>query len=81
MYTQQGGRYSITAKVTVIATGSCTTLTVMLFLLYNYWILESVKRKHSKEIGRRSEKVKRRKNGKPTSNKVNDPTLEAGSVV
>jgi len=81
VYTQQGGRYSITAKVTVIATGSCTALTVTLFLLYNYWILEVVKRKHSKEIGRGSEKVKRRKKGKPIPTRKNESALEAESVV
>lgn len=51
VYSQQGGRYSITAKVTVVVTGSCAVVTAVLFLLYNFCILELVKRKHSEEVG------------------------------
>lgn len=51
VYSQQGGRYSITAKVTVIATASCTGIMAMLFLLYNNWILEDVKKRHLRELG------------------------------
>ena len=49
VYSQQGGHYSITAKVTVIVTGSCTVLMALLFLIYNNWILEDVKRVHHRE--------------------------------
>ena len=51
VYTQQGGRYSITAKVTVMVTGGCTVVMATLFLLYNNWILEAVKRNHHREVG------------------------------
>ena len=48
VYSQQGGRYSITAKVTVIVTGSCTVAMAILFLFYNYWVLAQVRRAHEK---------------------------------
>ncbi|KAL6719960.1 hypothetical protein ACLMJK_001881 [Lecanora helva] len=51
VYSQQGGRFSITAKVTVMVTGGCTVVMALLFLIYNNWILEAVKRNHSRELG------------------------------
>ena len=50
VYSQQGGRFSITAKVTVAATASCTVITAILYFLYNFWILQGVRRKHQKEL-------------------------------
>ena len=51
VYTQQGGRYSITATITVVATGACTIIMAVLFLVYNYLILGHVKRVHDREFG------------------------------
>ena len=51
VYTQHGGNYSITAKVTVIVTSSCTVLMSILFFFYNNWILQNVKENHQKELG------------------------------
>ena len=54
VYSQHGGKFSITARITVIAAGSCTIVTAILFLLYNNWILEDVKRDHHRESGTNS---------------------------
>lgn len=51
VYSQQRGRYSITAKVTVMVTAGCTVLMAALFLLYNNWILQNVREDHAKELG------------------------------
>jgi uncharacterized membrane protein YebE (DUF533 family) len=59
-------------------TGSSAGVTLVLFLVYNNWILEKVKEKHLQEIEPEDrhetpvEKVKR---------KANEPALEPGSVV
>ena len=50
VYSQQGGRFSITAKVTVGATASCTAITAMLYFLYNFWILQGVRKRHQREL-------------------------------
>lgn len=49
VYSQQGGNWSITARVTAIVTGSIMCITGFLFGLYNFWILERVKRRHGRE--------------------------------
>ncbi|KAM0797679.1 hypothetical protein BDR22DRAFT_796782, partial [Usnea florida] len=50
VYSQQGGRFSITAKITVGATASCTVITAILYFLYNFWILQGVRKKHQQEL-------------------------------
>jgi len=55
VYSQQGGNWSITARVTAIVTGSIMVITGFLFGLYNFWILEKVKRRHGREWGRANE--------------------------
>ena len=50
VYSQQGGRFSITAKITVGATASCSVITAILYLLYNFWILQGVRKKHQQEL-------------------------------
>jgi len=80
VYTQQNGKWSITAEVTVIATGACMVILAILFLIYNLWVLERVKRSHGREMASSEipedetviEKVER---------KVMEPALEPGSVV
>ncbi|MCJ1391376.1 hypothetical protein MMC18_004240 [Xylographa bjoerkii] len=52
IYSAQNGDFSITAKVTVIATGVCSAITALLFLLYNNWALSRVKERHQEEMDR-----------------------------
>ncbi|MCJ1243330.1 hypothetical protein MMC30_000527 [Trapelia coarctata] len=51
VYTAQNGEFSVTAKVTIIATGICASMTAFLFLVYNNWALSRVKSEHDKEVG------------------------------
>ncbi|KAG4416753.1 hypothetical protein IFR04_010082 [Cadophora malorum] len=79
VYTQQDGAWSVTAKVTAIATGSSMVVTGVLFGLYNFWILEKVKRRHGREMDavNGGEEGLVEKIGK----KMHEPALEPGSVV
>lgn len=78
VYTAQKGVFSVTAKITAIVTGSCTGVTLLLFVLYNNWILEKVKETHVRELQPQEqhetsvEKIKR---------KARMSALEPGSVV
>ena len=51
VYSQHHGDFSITAKVAIITTGSCTVLSAILFLLYNYWVLGEVRKEHERQLG------------------------------
>jgi len=80
VYTQQSGTWSITAKITIVVTGACMTVTGVLFTLYNFWVLGKVRRSHRQEMKSAAanqdetlvEKVER---------KAMEPGLEPGSVV
>jgi len=78
VYSQQQGNWSVTAWVTATVTGGCMVITGLLFALYNFWILEKVKKRHHGEMAQMGdseglvEKIER---------KVNEPGLEPGSVV
>jgi hypothetical protein len=80
VYTQQSSTWSVTAKVTAIVTGTCMGVTGALFALYNFWVLDKVRRSHSREMESTAayqdetlvEKVER---------KAMEPGLEPGSVV
>lgn len=80
METQQAGNWSVTAWVTATVTGACMLITGCLFALYNFWILDKVKRRHGQDMKRAQagdgeglvEKIER---------KANEPGLEPGSVV
>ncbi|KAL9112998.1 MAG: hypothetical protein Q9227_002863 [Pyrenula ochraceoflavens] len=50
VYTAQHGDWSISAKATGITTGACAGVTLLLFALYNFWVLKRVKRKHAREM-------------------------------
>ncbi|KAG4440533.1 hypothetical protein IFR05_004003 [Cadophora sp. M221] len=78
VYTQQDGAWSVTAKVTAIATGACMVITGVLFGLYNFWILEKVKRRHGREMEavNGDEGIVER-----IGKKMHEPALEPGSVV
>lgn len=70
----------MTARVTAIVTGSAMVVTGVLFGLYNFWILERVKRSHGREMG---EVAGHGKEGlvEKMGRKVHEPALEPGSVV
>jgi hypothetical protein len=80
VYSQQDSKWSVTARVTATVTGVCMVVTGMLFALYNFWILEKVKKRHRGEMdsGRTPyeeglvQKIQR---------KIEEPALEPGSVV
>ena len=50
VYSQQGGAWSITAKVTAIVTGTVMVITGCLFVIYNFWVLAKVKKRHGLEL-------------------------------
>lgn len=82
VYSQQGGDWSVTAWVTAAVTGGCMVITGILFALYNFWVLDKVKKRHGQEMMASNEqghdgeglveKIER---------KANEPGLEPGSVV
>jgi len=78
VYSQQGGTWSVTAKVTAIVTGACMVITGILFVIYNFIVLGRVKKSHAREMDSSHigegivEKIER---------KANEPALEPGSVV
>lgn len=79
MYSQQDGTWSITAKVTAIVTAASMVVTSVLFALYNFWILEKVKRSHGRDmerLGSQDETL-----GEKFERKAMEPALEPGSVV
>jgi hypothetical protein len=81
VYSQQGGDWSVTARVTAIVTGSCMVVMGLLFAVYNFWVLERVKKRHGREI----ESFEEGHEGEGLVEKVNrkarEPALEPGSVV
>ena len=52
VYSQQDGTWSVTARVTAAVTGGCMVLLAALFALYNFWILNRVKRSHGRDMER-----------------------------
>ena len=82
VFTNQNGNWSVTAKVTIIVTGTCAVATAVLFGIYNNIILSRVKSKHTKEmdaenrVGGEEEGLKEK-----LERKVMEPALEPGSVV
>ena len=52
VYSQQDGKWSVTAWITATVTGGSMLITGCLFALYNFWILEKVKRKHGQDMER-----------------------------
>ncbi|TVY31537.1 hypothetical protein LSUB1_G008749, partial [Lachnellula subtilissima] len=43
VYSQQGGDWSVTARVTAAVTGACMAVMGVLFGVYEFWVLERVK--------------------------------------
>ncbi|KAN0108565.1 hypothetical protein V8E51_008307 [Hyaloscypha variabilis] len=78
VYSQQGGSWSITARVTAIVSGTVMIITGCLFAIYNFWVLARVKKMHGREMerGYGNENLKEK-----IGRKVHEPALEPGSVV
>lgn len=86
IYSAQHGEMSITAKVTLCATGGCTGLFLILFVLFDLWALKRIKMRHNRQLRRdiesglteeqqhegAIEKVKRM---------AHEPALEPSSVI
>ena len=49
VYSQQNGKFSITARITLAVTASCTLITAILYFLYNFWILQGIRKEHAEE--------------------------------
>jgi len=79
VYTQQQKRWSITARVTVIVAGSIMVVTALLFLLYNFWVLDRVKKSHGRDMHGRYGAAADEPQG--IREKLQQPALEPGSVV
>jgi hypothetical protein len=78
VYSQQGGSWSITARVTAIVSGAIMVITGCLFVIYNFWVLAGVKKRHGREMdhGYGEEGLKEK-----IGRKMNEPALEPSSVV
>jgi hypothetical protein len=79
VYSQQAKHWSVTAKVTVIVTGSSLLITSVLFALYNFWILSRVKALHEREMD--AERGEGEGFKEKLERKAHEPGLEPGSVV
>ncbi len=79
VYSQQGGNWSISARVTATVTGSVMAVTGVLFAIYNFWILAKVKSRYGREWGHQNETGERLK--EKIERVAMAPALEPGSVV
>lgn len=75
VYSQQGGAWSVTARVTAAVSGAAMVVTGVLFALYNFWLLQRVKTRHGREMREGEGLVEK------MGRKVHEPALEPGSVV
>jgi hypothetical protein len=68
------------AEVSGIVTGSCMVVCGILFFLYNFWLLENIRKRHDRAIeslaGTENETF-----GERVERKANELALEFGSVV
>ncbi|RDL30194.1 Uncharacterized protein BP5553_10472 [Venustampulla echinocandica] len=48
IYTARSGYWSISAIVTATVTGSCTTIMIVIFVVYDKWLLTNIKKEHEK---------------------------------
>lgn len=81
VYSQQDGHWSTTAWITAAVTGGVMLITSVLFGLYNFWLLEKVRRKHSREMGIIAEGEVEEGLKEKVERKAKEPALEPGSVV
>ncbi|KAF2501223.1 hypothetical protein BU16DRAFT_555717 [Lophium mytilinum] len=80
VYTAQNRQWSITAKVTVCVTGSCTLIMGLLFVAYNDLVLSRVKRKHEREM-QLNETDEHEDILHTINRKAHEPALDPSSVV
>lgn len=83
VYTQQDSRWSVTARVTAIVTGSCMVVTAILFAMYNFWALQRVKKSHARDMAQLNRGDENDDMGllEKIGRKAKEPALEPGSVV
>jgi hypothetical protein len=46
VYTAKNGEWSVSARITAIMTSACAWMSLVLFLVYNNWLLYQVKKDH-----------------------------------
>ncbi|KAL2414641.1 hypothetical protein ABEF91_004826 [Exophiala dermatitidis] len=51
VYTAKDGNWSVTATITVTITSACAGISLILFLVYNNWLLHQVKKDHDAQMG------------------------------
>ncbi|KIW36747.1 uncharacterized protein PV06_11043 [Exophiala oligosperma] len=51
VYTAKDGNWSVTATITVTITSACAGISLILFLVYNNWLLYQVKKDHDAQMG------------------------------
>ncbi|KAK5188857.1 hypothetical protein LTR96_010861 [Exophiala xenobiotica] len=51
VYTAKDGNWSVTATITVTITSACAGISLILFLVYNNWLLYEVKKDHDTQMG------------------------------
>lgn len=85
VYSAQEGVWSVTAKIAAIVTGSCAGVSIILFLVYNFWALKGIKKRHEEEFPeemRRKEKQKKRESlVEKVKRKAHEPPAQPGSIV
>jgi hypothetical protein len=94
VYTQQAGEWSTQAIVTAVTEASILVVNVLLFFVYNWWLLQRVRSDHEEAVsGGREKKEKKRKSKKEKRKKWRGgflarfrrartkPPIAAGSVV
>ena len=85
VYSAQEGVWSVTAKIAAIVTGSCAGVSLVLFIVYNFWALKSVKKRHEEEFPeetKRKEKQKKRESlVEKVKRKAHEPPMQPGSIV
>lgn len=52
VYTARQGSWSVPAAITAAVTGSFTTITAILLLVYDTWLLGKIRQEHDKAVER-----------------------------
>jgi type VI protein secretion system component VasK len=85
VYTARDNVWSITAKIAVWVTGGCAGVSILLFALYNFWLLRGVRKRHNESFPEELRRKKKQKEHETLTEKVkrkaHEPALEPGSVV
>ena len=85
VYTARDGVWSVTAKIAVWVTGGCAGVTILLFVLYNFWLLHRVRRRHEEsfpeELRRKEKKKQNETLTEKVKRKAHEPPLQPGSLV